>query len=119
MDMSAFVGVPYKLGGRDMSGLDCYGFVRLVLADVDIHLPLFAELDRGVDMEAEAFRLTEWDLIDAPQNYALVYFSMQGHRGHVGVYLDGLLWHFSYNGVVSLPWHRTKGRVKGAYRVKG
>lgn len=33
-----FVGLPYKVMGRDRHGLDCYGLVRLVLAEEAGHI---------------------------------------------------------------------------------
>lgn len=40
-----YIGIPWREGGRDMSGVDCYGAVRMVLADHGgVRLPRFDTL---------------------------------------------------------------------------
>ena len=33
MRFDDYVGLPWRIGGRDRRGLDCFGLVRLVLAE--------------------------------------------------------------------------------------
>lgn len=34
VDVSGYIGLPWRLGGRERDGLDCYGLVRLVLGEL-------------------------------------------------------------------------------------
>lgn len=60
MDLDQYVGLPWKLGGRDSRGLDCFGLVRLVLAEqAGILLPDWLDdpdaLARSVSDRCRAF----------------------------------------------------------------
>lgn len=60
MDLDQYVGLPWKLGGRDRRGLDCFGLVRLVLAEqAGILLPDWLDdpdaLARSVSDRCRAF----------------------------------------------------------------
>ena len=60
MDLDQYVGLPWKLGGRDRRGLDCFGLVRLVLAEqAGILLPDWLDdpdaLARSVNDRCRAF----------------------------------------------------------------
>ena len=56
-----YIGLPWRPGGRDRDGLDCWGLFRLVQAEVfGRHLPLYAEVDwRAMSREAVAALMEE------------------------------------------------------------
>jgi hypothetical protein len=52
--VSSYLGLPYAQNGRDRSGIDCWGIVRLVLAEqAGLLLPDYGEVD-GLDLLAVA-----------------------------------------------------------------
>lgn len=52
--LDRLMAIPYREGGRDETGCDCWGFVRLVLARAGIAVPSFAGEAVGCDFAAEA-----------------------------------------------------------------
>lgn len=89
----AYIGLPFKEHGRDRSGLDCWGLVRLVLAErFGLELPSFGEAYRGLrDREAiaaavEAERPTWAPVVVGHETAGDVpLFRMRGAPLHVGV----------------------------------
>ena len=75
-----FLGVPYRLGGSSMKGIDCSAFVRKVYEIFDIRLPRTAREQARVGKLVSKEELEEGDL---------VFFKTRSRRvtGHVGIYI--------------------------------
>ena len=75
-----FLGVPYRLGGSTMKGIDCSAFVKRVYEIFDIQLPRTAR---------EQSMIGQWVAKDELQEGDLVFFKTRSRRvtGHVGIYI--------------------------------
>lgn len=111
-----YLGIPYREHGRNYSGCDCYGFVRMVLADHDIEIPAYNFHGNGEEKET-ALELFQTEKQESPGDLDLIYLSSPGWAEHVGIYMKGMVWQMTGNGVISRPWKRIQGQVKGVYRV--
>jgi peptidoglycan endopeptidase LytE len=74
----AFLGVPYRLGGSTLKGIDCSALVKKVYEIFDVHLPRTAREQFKVGKKIEKDQLEEGDL---------VFFRRRGDRAHVGIYV--------------------------------
>lgn len=94
--VSAYVGIPYRFAGRDRSGCDCWGLVRLVLSErFGIVLPSFAEDYAGGDRDAlaalvsDALPLVGVDRVEDPREGDIVLLRLAGQPCHVGLVVGG------------------------------
>lgn len=72
-------GVPYRLGGADLTGFDCSGFVQYVLRQHAIDMPRTVVEQFGVGQQAGGVEAGD-----------LVFFQTIGTRAsHVGIAIDG------------------------------
>jgi cell wall-associated NlpC family hydrolase len=123
-----YVGIPYRNKGRDRSGLDCWGLVRLVLAEqFGIKVPSYADRYASASEADEVTRLMGGEMgpwreiardIACPGDLVLCRFL--GEPCHVGVLAAPRLMLHVAIGVDtalvcldSLCWAR---RVIGVYR---
>jgi cell wall-associated NlpC family hydrolase len=97
-----YVGLPFRFDGRDRSGIDCWGLVRLVFAErAGIDLPSYGEirasdLARVAEIMTAARHLPPWQMeVPVPKARALDVVLMLGRRRgqaaermHVGVMVD-------------------------------
>lgn len=128
--MDDYVGIPFQAGGRDRSGLDCWGLVRLVYAErMGIHLPSFDGVFSGQQdaraageiMQRESMRwqqVQQWEPMDV-----LLMRVSASIPSHVGVYLGNCMMLHILDGIDStieradsLRW---RNRITGAYRHAG
>lgn len=127
----AYIGLPFKEHGRDRSGLDCWGLVRLVLAErFGLDLPSFGEAYRDLRDRAAIARAVEaerpaWIALDpgreGPGDVALL--RLRGAPLHVGVVARRpLMLHVQRGAGSSLESYRGlrwRDRLLGFYRHPG
>ncbi len=86
----SFLGIPYRFGGEDLSGVDCSGLVRKVFAVHQVQLPRSAREQYGAGKQVAREYLDAGDL---------VFFRMStraSHPDHVGIFIgDGRFIHAS------------------------
>jgi LysM repeat protein len=76
--VKTFLGVPYKLGGSTMRGIDCSAFVRRIYEIFNIDLPRTTREQFLIGKKVEKESLEEGDL---------VFFKRRGNSTHVGIYI--------------------------------
>lgn len=120
-----YVGIPYKLKGRDKDGIDCWGLVRLIYADkFNIELPSYAfDYTSSTDDIVKQLFASErggWVSTDVPHEGDLVLFRIGGHVTHVGIMLgDDKFIHAidgQYSGIESILSARWNKRFDSYYR---
>jgi len=85
--VKSFLGVPYKLGGNTVRGIDCSAFVKKVYEIFDVSLPRTAREQSLIGKRIDRDRLQEGDL---------VFFKTR--RDHVGIYVgNNQFVHLSYS----------------------
>lgn len=86
--VKTFLGVPYKLGGSTLKGIDCSAFVKKIYEIFKIELPRTVREQLSIGKKVERDQLEEGDL---------VFFKRRGNRAHVGIYIgDNQFIHASY-----------------------
>lgn len=93
MNFEKYIGIPFLEKGRDATGLDCWGLVRLIYKqEYNINLPSFATDYTLSDDEriGELFAQYKegWEVLDNPQPGSAVIFRMFGTESHIGVVVD-------------------------------
>lgn len=97
----SYIGLPYADRGRDRAGVDCWGLVRLVYADLyGIELPDYSEAYVSAVEGAEIARIVDaaegvdWKPIGKPSRADLMVFRQGRYRCHVGLFVaSGLMLH--------------------------
>lgn len=103
-------GIPYKPGGTDPSGFDCWGLVLWVYhhhfgTDLPIYCQTHPEDILKISRLFEkGVTLPEWERVQTPENGCVVAMSRGGPIHHAGVWLDiggGVCLHVFKHGYVS------------------
>lgn len=92
-NLTDFYLIPWKDGGRDYSGCDCWGFVRLVSQDYfDQPLPVLPAEYHSCRDQAEVTKMIEQyrGIVRACERRpgALIHIAMMGWAGHFGIMID-------------------------------
>jgi LysM repeat protein len=95
--VKTFLGVPYKLGGSTLRGIDCSAFVKKIYEIFNIELPRTTREQFSMGKKVEKDQLEEGDL---------VFFKRRGNSAHVGIYIgDNQFVHASsYNRQVKIDY---------------
>lgn len=124
-----YIGIPFLARGRTRAGLDCYGLVRLVLAEqFGKDLPAHADGYESMDDRALLALLIDAKRptinarpVSKVESGDLVLIRYCGFPCHIGLYVgDGLLLHVeSGRNTVLEPLTSThlSTRIEGFYRV--
>lgn len=127
MTFDRFVGLPWRDRGRDFSGVDCWGLVRLVYACLlGIDLPSHSG-DYVTAADAQALQqliagsMGEWTtVIDGVRRFDGVLMTRAGVIRHIGVVTDpGFMLHVDEGGASVIERYqssRLSRRVAGFYR---
>ena len=111
---TGFLGVPYRMGGVTVQGIDCSAFVRKMYEFFNIKLPRTAREQAMVGVRVDRDKLEAGDL---------VFFRTKRPIGHVGIYIgNNEFVHASYRArsvrIDSLEKPYFQQRFQRAVRVK-
>lgn len=123
-----YIGLPFKEHGRDRSGIDCWGLVRLIFQEqMGIALPSYRYDYAGTrDAGAIGALITrvvrEWETIDMPDARLgdAVVFCVNGAPLHVGMVIGDMrmlhIERFIDSAIENYSAPRWQKRIHGFYR---
>jgi len=85
------LGIPFKGGGRDLDGLDCYGVVLKVYKLFGIDLPDWGSTLGESEIDRKFRSISgSWEKIDVPEIPSIVAFWVTNpeYVSHIGVVID-------------------------------
>jgi hypothetical protein len=92
MNYNKYIGLPYATNGRDESGIDCWGLVRLFYKqEYAIELPSYTEEYSGAYdtriLEMMDQYKNNWSQVQTPETGSVIVFNILGEPFHVGIYI--------------------------------
>ena len=102
-DYCRYIGIPFVVGGRDIQGFDCWGFLKHYYKN-ELNIDVI-DYDVTVDKSKEVIETIQkekikpfWKKIQTPVNNCVVLLGKITKAHHVGIYVDGGVLHCT-NGV--------------------
>ena len=88
--MNEYIGIPYKLGGRDREGLDCYGLVAMVFREhFDIQVPDWVTAGMSLQDKSNAINdvlgTGEWTPLPKPTHQCMAVCHRTKLAHHIGI----------------------------------
>jgi hypothetical protein len=124
MNYNKYIGLPYATNGRDESGIDCWGLVRLFYKqEYNIELPSYTEeYDGAYDTRILGMMdlyKNNWSQVQQPEVGSVIVFNILGEPFHVGVYIGDDKFIHARDGmdsvVESVNSPRWSKRIEGYY----
>ena len=122
-----YIGIPYKLNGRNREGLDCWGLVRMVYGEqFNVSLPaLNQQYEHPTDADgfgdAYELALPEWREVDEPQEFDVYWCRIAGIECHTGIALgNGQMLHAMQGNdshIVNIRNPAWQRRIQKCYRL--
>ena len=85
---SDLIGIPYKDGGRDRNGADCYGIAIMAAERAGYALPDVAYTSHDLGLSEEYAPTLPVHRIDAPREGAIIEMETGGEL-HIGIAING------------------------------
>jgi len=126
MEYKDLVGIPFKYGGRDKSGMDCWGLVVEIYRRMGIEiedLDYCNKIAFGDNPVFEEHKSEDWERVMPPfKEGDVVLFRLHGaqYPTHCGVYLKGgkVIHAVERHGVVITPIRSLLPKIDSVYRHK-
>lgn len=128
MDPKKYVGIPFRMGGRDRNGVDCYGLIYLAyLEEYGIELPRYDGVPNGAERAEVTNMLIDgaryggkWQRVEDPRTGDVVELKLL-RVSHIGLYVEpGMMLHaLDAPGVVleGLDRPKYRRRMNGCFRL--
>ena len=124
-----YLGIPWRYGGRDREGIDCWGLVSLVyLKELKIELLDFDSIGSSYSNACQSYLtsglMDNWVSRETPIEYCIVLFNWRGEPYHVGVWTQGHVLHVLESGdsnCIDLDYFVNQSRmwsIRGYYEYK-
>jgi cell wall-associated NlpC family hydrolase len=126
IDLSQYLEVPFKHGGRNLKGLDCYGLIVHIYKHLGIELFDMNNYEKDWSKRRNYFLENyhkEWVKTNDKSKFDVVLFkTYTGRFDHVGVVVDDYRYihaHRYFNVMISrLGDKKLKLKIEGFYRYK-
>lgn len=89
-----YLGIPFKWGGTDRAGMDCWQLFRAIYRDLGYNVWQIEDTQYPARIQAHNFFMEnyhrEWDIVQYPKTWdAVILLTKRGLPAHIGVVLSG------------------------------